>query len=479
MRMIHPSFPALSGSPTFIPGAVGIFDLHPRRSRDLRPLWKGLATALILLAVAAGCEDASEGSKGGQAALPITRVEVVHPERHTVRRTVREPGELQAFETATIHARIPGYVKAWNVNIGAHVKRGQSLAELSVPELVADVEQKKAAVDHAVAKHKLAGAAVKVAETNVAGAEAKLTVVRAGIKRADADRVRWQAEFQRVEQLFQAHAQTGSLLDETRNKLRASEAARDEVGAEVVSAEVAVLQARAAQDQAHSDVGGAAAAIEVAKADARHADALFGFARIEAPFDGIVIQRNVDTGDLTQPGADQPPLFVIAKSDIVTIWVAIPEIFAPTVNPGDRALVKLPAMPGPAIEGKVTRISWALDPRVRTLRAEIDIPNPDAKLQPGLYASATVIAEEHPDVLTLPATAVVSEEGKDYCVTVTAGRATRRPIRLGLSDGTRTEVVSGIKPEEAVVLVNAASLADGQPVHVAEPADAPAPGAKP
>jgi RND family efflux transporter MFP subunit len=445
--------------------------------RSALSLVNGLATAVILLAMAAGCEHASEG-KGGQAAPPVTRVEVVHPERHTVRRSVGEPGELQAFETATIHARIPGYVKAWTVNIGAHVKKGQVIAELSVPELEADVQQKKAAVEQAVAKHKLSEAAVKVAEANVAGAEAKLVEVRAGIKRADADLVRWQAEYHRIEQLFQERAQTGSLLDETRYKLLASEAARDEVRAQVASAEVAVIQAGAARDQAHSDLGAAAAAIEVARADARHAEALLGYARIEAPFDGIVIQRNVDTGDLTQPGADQPPLFVIARSDIVTIWVAIPEVFAPAVNPGDSAEVKLQAVPGPAIEGKVTRISWALDPKVRTLRAEIDLPNPDAKLQPGLYANATVIAEEHPDVLTLPATAVVNELGKDYCVAVVDGKAARRPIRVGLSDGTRTEVMSGIKGDEAVVRANAASLADGQPVQVIEPANPPAPGTK-
>jgi RND family efflux transporter MFP subunit len=437
-----------------------------------------LATAVILLGPAAGCEQSRE-DQGRQSASSLTRVEVVRPERHTVRRSVSEPGEIQAFETTAIHARVPGYVKSWNVNIGANVKKGQLLAELSVPELEADVQLKKAAVEQAVAKHKLAGAAVKVADANVAGAEAKLTEVRAGTKRADADLVRWQAEYQRVEQLFKARAQTGSLLDETRNKLHASEATRDEVSAQIVSAEVAVTQAGAARDQAHSDLGAAAAAIEVAKADARHAEALFGYSRIAAPFDGIVIQRNVDTGELTQPGADQPPLFIIARSDIVTIWVAIPEIFAPAVNPGDRAEIKLQAMPGPTIEGKVTRISWALDPKVRTLRAEIDIPNLDAKLQPGLYANATVIADEHPDVLTLPATAVVNEQGKDYCAAVVDGTVARRPIRVGLSDGSRIEVVSGIKADEAVVKANAAALVDGQRVQVVEPASPRAPGARP
>lgn len=436
--------------------------------RTVLSLINGLATAVILLAMSAGCERASEG-KSGRPASPVSRIEVVYPERHTVRRSVGEPGELQAFETATIHARIPGYVKSWTVNIGTHVKKGQVIAELSVPELEADVEQKKAAIDQAVAKRKLAGAAVKVAEANVAGAEAKLTEVRAGIKRAEADLVRWQAEFRRVEQLFKDRAQTGSLLDETRNKLRSAEATRDEVSAQVACAEVTVIQARAALEQAHSDVGASAAAIQVARAEVRHAEALLGFARIEAPFDGIIIQRNVDTGDLTQPGADRPPLFVIARSDVVTIWVAIPEVFAPAVNPGDRAEVKLQAIPGQAIEGKVTRISWALDPKVRTLRAEIDIPNPEAKLQPGLYANAIIIAEEHSDVLTLPVTSILSEQGRDYCVAVVDGKAVRRPIQIGLSDGSRTEVMSGINAGEAVIKANAASLADGQPVQAIEP----------
>ncbi len=438
----------------------------------------GLASVVILLAMAAGCDRAPE-DKVGQPALRVTRVEVIHPERHTVRRSVGEPGELQAFETATIHARIPGYVKSWTANIGTHVKKGQVIAELSVPELEADVQQKKAAIDQAIARRRLAGAAVKVAEANVEAARANLTEVQAGIKRAEADLVRWQAEFRRVEQLFKDRAQTGSLVDETRNKLHSAEATRDEVTAQVTSAEVAVIQARAALEQAHSDVGASAAAIEVAQAEARHAEALLGFARIEAPFDGIIIQRNVDTGDLTQPGADRPPLYVIARSDIVTIWVAIPEVFAPAVNPGDRAEVKLQAIPGRIIQGKVTRISWALDPKVRTLRAEIDIPNPDAKLQPGLYANAIIIAEEHPDVMTLPVTSILSEQGKDYCVAVVEGKAVRRPVRIGLSDGTRTEVVSGINEGEAVIRANAASLADGQVVEVIEPPlPAPAPAGK-
>jgi RND family efflux transporter MFP subunit len=382
---------------------------------------------------------------------------------------VGEPGELQAFETTAIHARVPGYVKNWNVNIGARVKKGQVLAELSVPELEADVQQKKAAAEQAEAKHKLAGAAVRVAEANVKGAEAKSKEVRAAVKRAEADLVYQRSQTKRAAELIKDAAVTESFLDEARSKLHAAEATVAEVQAQVETAEVAVTQANAAQDQANADLGAAAAAIDVAKEEVRRAAALFGYARIEAPFDGIVTQRNVDTGALIQPGADQPPLYMIARSDIVTIWVAIPEPFAPAVNPGDRAEIRLQAMPGTTIEGKVTRISWAVDPKVRTLRAEIDIPNPDAKLQPGLYAYATVIADEHPDVLTIPSSAIMSEQGKDYCVAVVDGKAVRRPIRVGLRDGTRTEVVSGLNGNETVVKANPASLTGGQEVAVIQP----------
>jgi len=443
----------------------------------LHPL-NALATGIVLMALATGCERPSEG-KAGPAAQPVRSVEIVHSERHTIRRSVGEPGELEAFETTAIHAKIAGYVKNWTVNIGATVKKGQVLAELSVPELDAELKQKQSAVEQAIAKHKQAGAAVRVAEANVAGAEAKLVEVRAGKRRLEADLARWQAEFRRVEELHAAQAQTGTLLDETRFKLRSSEAACDEIAAQIKTAEVAVTQSQAALDSAHSDVAAAASTIDVAKADTGMVEARLAYTKIEAPFDGIVTQRNVNTGYLTEPGADKPPLFIVARSDIMTIRVNVPEAFAAEVKPGDRAAVRLQEMKGKTVEGKVTRVSWAIDPKVRTLRVEIDIPNPGAKLQPGLYAYATVIAEEHPDVLTLPVTAVVSEPGKDYCVVIVAGKAARRAIQVGLSDGTRTEVALGLDGGEAVVKANAASLADGQPVEVVDPAIPSPSSAKP
>jgi RND family efflux transporter MFP subunit len=407
------------------------------------------------------------------------RVEVVRPERHTVQRSVAEPGRLEAYETTPIHAKIAGYVRNVAVDIGYPIKKGQVLAELSVPEMEADLQEKQAAVQQALARHAQAEAAVKVAQAAVTSAEAAVAEVRAGVKRADSDLIRWQQEYGRVEQLFNDRAQTGTLLDETRNKLRSAEAARDEIRAKVRSAEAVLSEATSGLEKARSDAVAAAASIDVARSEARHAAAMLGYARIEAPFDGVITRRNVDTGHLTRPGSDAPPLFVAARTDIVTIAVDIPETYSTEVNPGDRAIIKLQAMKGRTVEGKVTRTAWALDPKTRTIRVEIDIPNPGAKLRPGLYAYATVIVEEHPDVLTVPTTAVVQEKDKSFCVAVEDGKAVRRPIETGLSDGTRTEVTSGLRGDEQVVKAGAASIIEGQSLEVAKPDAQAAPPAGP
>lgn len=429
--------------------------------------------AAALTVIVAGCEQPIEG-KAESTTRPVARVEVVKPERHTVRRSVSEPAQLQAFETTAIHAKIAGYVKSWSANIGASVRKGEVLAELHAPELRAEVQQKRAAVDQAKAKYKQAQAAVDVAQANVAGAEAKVAETRAGVKRVEADLARWRAEFKRVEELFTARAQTGSLLDETRSKLSSAEAARDEVNAQVKTADVALTQARAALEQARADVEAAASAIQVTAEEARSIEALFAYTKIEAPFDGVITRRHIDTGALTKAGASAEPLFVVARSDILTVVADVPELFAAEVTPGDRVTVELQALKGKVIEGKVTRTAWALDPKTRTLRVEVDLPNPDGKLRPGLYAYATVVAEEHTDVLTVPSTAPVREKDKAICVVVVDGKAARRPVELGLSDGTRTEIVSGLEAGDTVVKANAASLVDGQPLEAVKPPPAAA-----
>jgi multidrug efflux pump subunit AcrA (membrane-fusion protein) len=440
-----------------------------------------LAAALALSATAlSGCsvDPVTAPVRAAQAGQPTaTRVATVAPERATIRLTTDEPGQLEAFETTAIHAKIAGYVQSLAVDIGDPIKAGQVLAELEVPELIAELEQKRAMIEQARAEQRQAESAVEVAQAAVASAEARVTEVQAAIRRTDADAARWQAEYNRIDQLVRERAITDTLRDETRSKLESAQAGRDEVAAQVRSAEAELAQVGAELDKARSDVAAAAARVAVAEADARRAEAMAGYTKILAPYDGVVTRRHVDTGHLTVPGGASDPLFVVARIDRVRVAVGVPEASAPLVDVGDHAEVRLQALDGRVFEGQVARISWALDQETRTLRAEVDLENPDGTLRPGLYAYATIVTEEHSDVLTVPAAAIVRDEGKAYCVVVEGDRSQRREVRLGLSDGTRVEVLSGLEGDEAIVASNADALANGQAVRLDPPPAQAAAGA--
>jgi RND family efflux transporter MFP subunit len=340
------------------------------------------------------------------------------------------------------------------------------LATLWVPEIEAETALKAALVEQAEADWKQAQAAETVARSRVTSAEAKVAEAKAGISRADAEATRWDAEYVRVSQLIRASATSASLLDETRSKQVAAQAAREEVRAQVQSADAAQAEALAGLEKAQADVIAAAARVEVAKYDLQRAEAMASYARIEAPFDGIVTRRNVDTGHLTRiyTGTEGTPLFVVARADVVSVVVGIPEPAAPWVDPGDPAQVRVQALGNRTFDGKVSRIAWALDNVNRTLMIEIDLPSQDGLLRPGLYAYATISAEEHSDAWTIPLSALIREGDRTYCVVVSQGKASRREVALGITDGPRVEVLEGLEPDDEIVKANAGALLEGQAV---------------
>jgi RND family efflux transporter MFP subunit len=429
---------------------------------------------LAALAACAGCDQMPETAAARAAdeasGTPIVSVSTVIPKRETIRKLTREPGQIEAFETTSLHAKVGGYVRSIAVDTGDRIKAGQVIAELDVPELRAAVEQKRALVEQAEAGREQANAAVGVAQAAVASAEAKVTLAQASIRRTDADVTRWRAEYDRTNQLVRESAITGSLLDETRSKLEAALAAREESAALVRSSEATLAQAKAELAKSRPDVTAAAARVDVARADLTSAEAMAAYTKIVAPFDGVITRRHVHTGHLTVPGGAGDPLFVAERLDRLRIVVGVPEVDASFVQPGDRAEVRIQALEGHTAEGRVSRISWSLDRATRTLRAEVDLENPDVTLRPGLYAYLTIIAEEHADAVTLPAAAIVRDGAKAYCVVVVDGKARRREIQTGLSDGKSVEVVLGLSGGEAIVAANAGTLADGQAVRIAEPA---------
>ncbi len=313
---------------------------------------------------------------------PVARVTTVTPERMTIRRITEQPGQIEAVEVTPMHAKLAGYVESVSADIGDRVKKGQVMAELRVPEIEADLKQKRARIDQAQAELKQAEATVNVALAGVQCAEAKISEIKAGIKRSEANVARWQAEFSRVQQLAQERASLG----EPRRR-DAQQGGRGRGGprrgqAQVKSSEAALAEAKAHLDKARSDVVAAASHVEVARFEADQAEALASYRKIEAPYDAVVIRRKVDTGQLTTPGTAGEPLFVVARSGVVTISVGVPETDVPFVNAGDPARVRLLALNGRTFDGKVTRTAWALESATRTLLTEIDLPDPDDTLRP-------------------------------------------------------------------------------------------------
>src|SRR6266545_4101934 len=264
--------------------------------------FRGVPPGLLLLAVLLTMAADSRWSPAAQ------------PQPKGARYTIELPGQVEAAEQTSLYPRLAGYVQKVHVDIGDRVKKGQVLAELSVPEIEADL------------KHKVALVALAEAEA----------------------------------------------------KGKAAQAAREEKASRRELARASIKVALARQT--------------VAGAEVQRADALFQYAAVRAPYDGLVVWRGVNTGDFTGPGrgGKVESLFAVARIDSVRVLLAVPEAAAPLVAVGTRAVIRFPALKGQEVEGKLTRTAWTLDPASRILRAEIDLPNPEGKLRPGMFVRAVL-----------------------------------------------------------------------------------------
>jgi RND family efflux transporter MFP subunit len=357
------------------------------------------------------------------------------------------------------------------VDIGDRVEKDQVLLKLAVPELEDELRHKEALVAQAKAEVHQAAAAIAAAEAAVATAEAKVTETKAGTLRARAEYERWKSESARMSDLVKREAVTPQLADEKLSLLGAAEAALQETAARVESAQAAVRQSEANVAKAMADADAAAAHLLVAEADVAQTRTMLAYTEIRAPFAGVVTIRNVDAGHYVQAasGNSANPLLVVVRTDRVRVFIGVPELQAALVDPGDRAVVQVQALNGRAIDGSVTRTSWAVDASNRSLNTEIDLDNTDGTLRPGMYMTAQVVLQVRENALTLPVTALVTSDGQPCCFCVDSGRLLRTPLTLGLRSGDDVEVIAGLAGNETVVLTRAESLHDGQPVEVVAP----------
>ena len=301
----------------------------------------------------------------------------------------------------------------------------------------------------------LAKEVVEVAKANVAAAEARLEEAEAILDKYEAEVDRWDTEVNRLTRQVARDVIDPWILFESTNQLKSSIAALDKAKATIKRAKAELL---ARTGQARKDAGGvrvAEATLKVAESEERYAKAWVDYLTLNAPFAGVISARNANTFDFVQPTTGDPtayylspdlspsgtaaPIYVVERLDIVRIFLDIPERDANFVNIGTKASVLARAFRDTELPATVTRTSWALNMKSRTLRAEVDLSNPEGQLLPGMYAYVKVIIER-PDVQALPLTALVHSGDQTFCWLYESGKAVRTEVETGVSDDKWIEV---------------------------------------
>ena len=224
-------------------------------------------------------------------------------------------------------------------------------------------------------------------------------------------------------------------------------------------------------DQAASDFSSKKAAVDSAAANVRRLEQLQSFEKVYVPFDGVITTRNTDTGALIDAGAaaQTKELFHLAATDKLRVFVGVPEVYSRAALPGSKATLTLEEFPGMTFNGVLARSSNSIDPASRTLMVEVDVDNSGGRLLPGSYAFVHLKLPKQIQSVTLPSnTLLFRSEGMRVAV-VREGRAELVPIVIGRDYGNELEVVSGVGPDDSVILDPADSLVSGTLVQVREP----------
>ena len=212
---------------------------------------------------------------------------------------------------------------------------------------------------------------------------------------------------------------------------------------------------------------------EIAKANLERIETLLAYSRIVAPFAGVITKRWVDVGAFipaatSSSAARSAAVVTLMDFSRVRIEVAISEPEVPLVKKNLPVKVTVAELPGRVFDGTITRFAYALDESTKQMMAEIEIPNPDHALRPGMYASCQIALEKKTDAQLLPAEALVTEKNKSFVFCFRDSKAARVPVKTGFDDGIAIEILEGVKPNEAVIVAGKQSVTDGQVVNATE-----------
>jgi multidrug efflux pump subunit AcrA (membrane-fusion protein) len=447
------------------------------------------------------------------AAESAIRVAAIHPKKDpSFVITVEEPAYVLAYYQANLKARAAGPVSFIQKDIGDSVrgphdgKLGEKLVEIDVPDLVEQVALKNQIVDERQRD-------LQLAQANVKRSEAAIKIAKSGVRAAAAVAKQRSEQYQRFVTLAKNNGIVPLVVEE-------QELAAESAQADVMKADASVEKAQADLEYANADVELKNTLIRVAQKDRDQTQALLDFATVRAPFDGVITRRFVDPGSFVQNAttSNTEPVLTVERVDIVTVYMKVPDDYAPYVTNDTEAFIQMSELPGVVLKGKVSRFSPSLQTpqNDRTMRVEVDLyngtrqeydaflarekkdHNADLKngqlpwfptvsgkeaaghqpLLPGMYGTMKLQLHKFQNAYLLPSSAIVSHGGVPYIYLVKDGIAHQTPVEVLVDDGrvAKVSIITKIgneqvkKPltgDEVVVSSNQGELGDGQAVSAA------------
>jgi RND family efflux transporter MFP subunit len=405
-------------------------NLHKKLLNEIRRRAnRGTALLTFIAAlITIGLPSCSGGHSGVEANSQAVTVGVVKVVKTTLNRDLTLSSELVPFQEIDVYAKESGYVQTLRVDYGTHVKAGQIMATLEIPELQAQIEEDQAQI--------------KNASDQVVRAEHEL-------RRYEAQYKALHLEYTRLNGVF-----------ETQPGIVAQQEVDDAQGKDL-AAESQVDAGQAALEAAQSQLA-------AAKAKLVHDQTLYDYSKITAPFSGVVTERYANLGTLMQAGTGSStqamPLVRLSEDDLFRLVIPVPESYVRYIRVGDMVNVRVPSL-NRTFPGKVARFSVDVRADTRTMHTEVDVPNPQRVLLPGLYAEAQLALDQKNDVPALPVQALNHESaGTTVFVVNHNDELENRTVQIGLETSSEAEILSGVSEGEQVVVSDRSGLKSGQKV---------------
>lgn len=420
----------------------------------LRTVWFALAAGLLLAFTGSACKEHSDASAPPRKAPPVL-VAVAKISRIDLAQEVVFDAEFRPFQDIDLQSHVAGFVQQMNVDVGDRVKSGHLIAAIEIPEFKEELER-------AVAVKRRADEDVHRGEEEARRAELDIAKTDAGLKRATAAHAETRTSLDRLETV--SRTQPGLIAQQELDVARARETT---AAAQVDEARATQASARAGVSVAKSAILALKDAVLVADADIHRLQARLAFTKITAPFDGIVTKRFADVGDLVRgglvPSAPAVPIVRLVSAGKLRLVFPISVSHVARVKPGAPVEIRIPSL-GLKLPGTVARITGEVDAATRTMEAQVDVPNADQALIPGMFASVALRMDWREKALAVPLTGLSRGNPRTALLVKSDGTLEERVVKLGLETASLAEVLSGLTENALIVVGSRSQLKPGQKV---------------